>query len=98
MIQTILLAMAGLPEFVIGVLLIALFSTTVFHIFPAVTISSPTGGHPWDNPKVMVLPTLTLVLWVAPYVSRIVRAIAARGASTATTSSWPASRASPRRS
>ena len=71
-IQTILLAMAGLPEFVIGVLLLALFSTTVFHIFPAVTISSPTG-HPWDNWKVMVLPTLTLVLWVTPYVSRIVR-------------------------
>jgi|tagenome__1003787_1003787.scaffolds.fasta_scaffold20984344_4 peptide/nickel transport system permease protein len=72
-IQTILLAMAGLPEFVIGVLLIALFATTVFHVLPAVTISSP-NGHPWDNPKAMVLPTLTLVLWVAPYVSRIVRA------------------------
>jgi peptide/nickel transport system permease protein len=72
-IQTILLAMAGLPEFVIGVLLIALLATTVFTIFPAVTISSPTG-HPWDNWKVMVLPTLTLVLWVSPYVSRIVRA------------------------
>ncbi|MEZ5091726.1 ABC transporter permease [Nocardioides sp.] len=72
-IQTVLLAMAGLPEFVIGVLLIALFATTVFKIFPAVTISSPTG-HPWDNWKSMVLPTLTLVLAVAPYVSRIVRA------------------------
>jgi peptide/nickel transport system permease protein len=72
-IQTILLAMAGLPEFVIGVLLIALLATTVFQIFPAVTISSPTG-NPWDNPEAMVLPTLTLVLWVAPYVSRIVRA------------------------
>ena len=72
-IQTILLAMAGLPEFVIGVVLIALFATTVFTIFPAVTLSSPTG-HPWDNWKVMVLPTLTLVLWVTPYVSRIVRA------------------------
>ena len=43
-IQTILLAMAGMPEFVIGVLLFALFSTTVFHVFPAVTISSPTGA------------------------------------------------------
>jgi peptide/nickel transport system permease protein len=71
-IQTILLAMAGLPEFVIGVLLIALFATTVFTVLPAVTISSPTG-HPWDNPEAMVLPTLTLVLWVAPYVSRILR-------------------------
>lgn len=72
-IQTILIAMAGLPEFVIGVLLIALFATTVFQIFPAVTISSP-AGHPWDNWSVMVLPTLTLVLWCSPYVSRIVRA------------------------
>ena len=65
--------MAGLPEFVIGILLVALFSTVVFHWLPAVTISAP-DGHPWDEPKVMVLPTLTLVLWVAPYVSRIVRA------------------------
>ncbi len=72
-IQTILLAMAGLPEFVIGVLLIALLATTVLKIFPAVTISSPTGS-PWDTPESMVLPTLTLVLAVAPYVSRIVRA------------------------
>ena len=72
-IQTILLAMAGLPEFVIGVLLIALFATTVFTVLPAVTLV-PMGGKPWDDPKSMVLPTLTLVLWVTPYVSRIVRA------------------------
>jgi peptide/nickel transport system permease protein len=72
-IQTILLALAGLPEFVIGVVLIALFATTVFTVLPAVTISSPTG-HPWDNPEAMVLPTLTLVIWVTPYVSRIIRA------------------------
>jgi peptide/nickel transport system permease protein len=37
-----------------------------------VTISS-LGGHPWDTPKTMVLPVLTLVLAVAPYVSRILR-------------------------
>ncbi len=72
-IQTILLTLAGLPEFAIGILLVALFSTTVFHWFPAVTLVSPTG-HPWDEPKSMVLPVLTLVLAVAPYVSRIVRA------------------------
>ena len=73
-IQTILLALAGVPEFVTGILLVALFSTTVFHIFPAVTIVSPTGGHPWDDPKGMVLPVVTLVVAVTPYVSRIVRA------------------------
>ena len=49
-IQTVLLAMAGLPEFVIGILLVALFSTTVFHWLPAVTLSPP-GGHPWDYPR-----------------------------------------------
>ena len=72
-IQTVLLGLAGLPEFVIGILLIALFSTTVFHWLPAVTLT-PTGGHPWDVPKTMILPVLTLVLAVSPYVSRIVRA------------------------
>jgi peptide/nickel transport system permease protein len=72
-IQTILLALAGVPEFVTGILLVALFSTTVFHIFPAVTIVSPTGS-PWDDPEGMVLPVATLVLAVTPYVSRIVRA------------------------
>jgi peptide/nickel transport system permease protein len=72
-IQTILLALAGVPEFVTGILLVAIFSTSVFHIFPAVTIATP-GGRPWDSPEGMVLPVATLVLAVTPYVSRIVRA------------------------
>jgi peptide/nickel transport system permease protein len=72
-IQTVLLALAGVPEFVTGILLVALFSTSLFHIFPAVTIASP-GGRPWDSPEGMVLPVATLVLAVTPYVSRIVRA------------------------
>jgi peptide/nickel transport system permease protein len=72
-IQTALLAMAALPEFVIGILLVAIFSTTVFHWLPAVTIVSP-GVHPWNAPKTMIMPVATLVLAVAPYVSRIVRA------------------------
>ncbi|NUR06573.1 MAG: ABC transporter permease [Nocardioidaceae bacterium] len=72
-IQTVLLALAGLPEFVIGILLVAIFATTLSHVLPAVTIATP-GGHPWDDPKTMVLPIATLVLAVSPYVSRIVRA------------------------
>ncbi|MGY4720391.1 ABC transporter permease [Naumannella huperziae] len=72
-IQTVLLALAGLPEFVIGIVLVAVFSTTVFFVLPAVTIS-PGGDAPWLQPASMVLPVLTLVLTVAPYVSRIVRA------------------------
>ncbi len=72
-IQTVLLALAGVPEFVTGILLVALFSTSVFNIFPAVTLVAP-GGSPWDEPKGMVLPVTTLVLAVTPHVSRIVRA------------------------
>jgi peptide/nickel transport system permease protein len=72
-IQTVLLTLAGLPDFVIGILLVAFFSTTVLHVLPAVTISSP-GIRPWNQPQSMILPVATLVLAVAPYVSRIVRA------------------------
>ncbi|GAB6984985.1 ABC transporter permease [Nocardioides pyridinolyticus] len=72
-IQTVLLALAGVPEFVLGILLVAFFSTTVYHVFPAVTIATP-GSRPWDTPEGMVLPVVTLVLAVTPYVSRIVRA------------------------
>ena len=71
-IQTVLLALAGMPEFVTGILLVAIFATTVFHVLPAVTLV-PAGGHPWDDPKSMILPVATLVLAVMPYVSRIVR-------------------------
>ncbi|MXG89854.1 ABC transporter permease subunit [Nocardioides sp. YIM 123512] len=72
-IQTILLALAGVPEFVTGILLVAVFSTSVFNVLPAVTLVAP-GASPWDEPKGMVLPVATLVVAVTPYVSRIVRA------------------------
>lgn len=71
-IQMVLLTLAGLPEFVVGILLVALFSTTVLHVFPAVTIAGG-GDPPWHKPASMILPVATLVIAVAPYVSRIVR-------------------------
>ena len=71
-IQIIMIALAGLPEFVVAILLVALFSTTVLHVLPAVTIAGG-GAPPWSKPASMILPVLTLVLAVAPYVSRIVR-------------------------
>ena len=71
-IQTVMLTLAGIPDFVMGILLVALFSTTLFNILPAVTIVG-ASGNPWDEPKSMILPVATLVLSVAPYVSRIVR-------------------------
>jgi|SRR5689334_2540168 peptide/nickel transport system permease protein len=71
-IQVVMITLAGLPEFVVGLLLVALFSTTVFHILPAVTIAGG-GAPPWSNPASMILPVATLVIVVTPYVSRIVR-------------------------
>src|SRR4051812_19490732 len=49
-IQTALLMLAALPEFVVGILLVAIFSTTVFHWLPAVTINAP-GQHPRNEPQ-----------------------------------------------
>jgi len=71
-IQVVMITLAGLPEFVVGILLVALFSTTVFHVLPAVTIAGG-GAPPWSNPASMILPVATLVIVVTPYVSRIVR-------------------------
>ncbi|HZM25894.1 MAG TPA: ABC transporter permease [Gemmatimonadales bacterium] len=69
----IMLLLAALPEFVVAVLLVILFATTVFTWLPAIS-AVPPGTHPWDDPKILILPTLTLIIAVAPYVARIMRA------------------------
>lgn len=69
----ITLVLASLPEFVVGVLLVLLLATGVFHLFPAVFVLVP-GEQVWSNPAQLVLPVLTLVLAVSPYIIRIMRA------------------------
>ncbi len=71
--SNLLLLLAALPEFVVAVLLVILFATTVLHVLPAIS-PVPPGQRPWDDPQVLVLPILTLVIAVAPYVARIMRA------------------------
>lgn len=71
--SNLLLVLAALPEFVVAVVLVILFATTVFNVLPAIS-QIPPGSHPWDNPSGLVLPALTLVIAVAPYVARIMRA------------------------
>jgi peptide/nickel transport system permease protein len=66
------LVLAALPEFVIGIGLILLFATSVFHWFPAVSLLAP-DQRAWSDPSVVVLPAATLVLAVTPYISRIMR-------------------------
>jgi peptide/nickel transport system permease protein len=69
----LLLVLAALPEFVVAVLLVIVLSTTVFHWLPAIS-PIPPGSRPWDHIKGLILPTATLVIAVAPYVARIMRA------------------------
>ncbi|ANY10434.1 ABC transporter permease [Pseudonocardia sp. HH130630-07] len=68
------LVLAALPEFVIGVLLVVVFATSVFRILPSVTIARP-GEPVWARPEQLVLPVVTLALVVVPYVIRMSRAM-----------------------
>jgi len=67
------LGLAALPEFVIGILLIMLLATQVFHVFPAVSRVNPSASI-WSQLDMLILPALTLILAVAPYIIRILRA------------------------
>jgi peptide/nickel transport system permease protein len=71
-VSTSTLVMAALPEFVIGIGLILVFATSLFHWFPAVSLLAP-DEKAWSDPSVVVLPAATLVLAVTPYISRIMR-------------------------
>jgi peptide/nickel transport system permease protein len=71
-VSTGTLALAALPEFVIGIGLALIFATNVSHLLPAVSIVPP-GEHAWNVPNTVVLPAATLVLAVTPYISRIMR-------------------------
>jgi peptide/nickel transport system permease protein len=71
--SNLLLILAALPEFVVAVVLVILFATTVFNVLPAIS-RIPPGSRPWDNISWLVLPVLTLVIAVAPYVARFMRA------------------------
>src|SRR5215475_3996886 len=53
--SNLLLALAALPEFVVAVVLVILFATTVFHVLPAVS-TIPPGSGPWDHVSGLVLP------------------------------------------
>jgi peptide/nickel transport system permease protein len=71
--SVVLLMLAALPEFVVGILLVVLLGTTVSQVLPAVSIIPPDEA-PWRHMKELVLPTATLVVAVTPYIARIMRA------------------------
>ena len=62
----------SLPEFVTGVLLILLFSSTLGWL-PSSSIMLP-GESVWSRPEVMVLPILTITAALFAYIMRMARA------------------------
>jgi peptide/nickel transport system permease protein len=66
------LVLTALPEFLIGLMLVILFATSVFHVLPAVSLVPP-GTRPWSSPNILILPVATLVLVIVPYTFRMTR-------------------------
>ncbi len=71
--QLVLLVLTALPEFVIGLALLVLLATSVWKVLPAVALIPP-GDSPFQHPRELALPVLTLVLAVVPYLARLQRA------------------------
>ena len=71
--QLVLLVLTALPEFVIGLGLLLLLATSVFHVLPAVALIPP-GDNAFGHPAELALPVITLVLAVVPYLARLQRA------------------------
>ena len=67
------LAVTALPEFVVAIGLVILFSTVLTHLLPAVSLLPP-GSYAWDAPRLLILPVATLVIVIVPYIQRMTRA------------------------
>ena len=70
------LAVTSLPEFVVAIFLVIIFSTVLWHILPGVSPLESTSGalKPWQDPKELVLPVAALVIVIVPYIFRMMRA------------------------
>jgi peptide/nickel transport system permease protein len=67
------LAVTALPEFVVAIGLIIVFSTVVTHLLPAVSLLPP-GSYAWNAPRLLILPVATLLIVIVPYIQRMTRA------------------------
>ncbi|MFT3865018.1 MAG: ABC transporter permease [Solirubrobacterales bacterium] len=72
-ISSSVLVLMALPEFVIAVLVVVIFATSVLHVLPAVSTLDPSES-PWSQPELLALPVLALVLGALPYLTQMVRA------------------------
>ncbi len=74
-LSRVAVAIGSLPEFLVAMILILVLSHSL-HWLPATSLSP--SGSPIDDPVVLVLPTLTMVLVMAAYNLRIARASVVR--------------------
>ena len=69
-LSTVSIVMTSIPEFALGVLLVAIFVVWL-HILPG---TSPLDSHAgWSIPQQLVLPVAVLAIYDAGYVARMVR-------------------------
>jgi peptide/nickel transport system permease protein len=67
------LCLSAVPGFAIGVLVIYLLASNVFHVVPGASTLDP-GVSVWAQLKYFIAPTITVVLATIPYPLRMVRA------------------------
>jgi peptide/nickel transport system permease protein len=72
-LNIVFLSLMALPDFVVGTILLIIFATLVFQIFPAVSLIPP-GQTGFSAPYKLILPVMTGVLITAPYLIRQTRA------------------------
>lgn len=64
----------SLPEFVVGILVIALLATNVVRLFPPASILDPRESV-WAQPELLVLPVITMVLIALPHLTEAVKTL-----------------------
>lgn len=71
--SALLVALAALPEFVVGIALIFLLATNISHVFVPASLLNPTESA-WVQLNLVLLPAIALALVIAPYIARMIRA------------------------
>jgi peptide/nickel transport system permease protein len=67
------LVLSAIPSFAIGIVVIYLFATDVFHVLPAASLVDPEKSV-WSQLRLAIAPTITVVLSTISYPIRMVRA------------------------
>lgn len=70
--MTGLIVVKAIPSFIIAIALVYLFATTVFPVLPAVSLLDPALPA-LAQPEFLILPAITLVLVVVPFLFRLIR-------------------------